>query len=169
MLCRGQTWPLNCAIWRRPQAVPPIRPTREHLCGCRSPVGGAAQRHTYGVRPAVARSRRGILEPWLRAKVLLYIRHAPDRKCVVWVQRHEAILLVKNLRVVQVRRDRPRAGKVRLVANAEHRAARVPCIALGGVDARDTRADQFRLVLCVAQSRKNVACVIPIRGAIRSS
>lgn len=33
MLCYGQTWPLNCAIWGRLQTGPPIRPAREyHVC-----------------------------------------------------------------------------------------------------------------------------------------
>ena len=140
----------------------------EKSCVCKSPVGAAKRKNIRRAR-ALAHSGRGILEPCLRLEVPLYIRHATDRKCVERVQRHNAILFVKNPRFVQARRDRPRCTKVRLPASTEHRTARVPCIALGGVNARSVRVDQLRLVLSGAQARKNVACVIPIRCAISSS
>lgn len=177
MLCHGQTWPLNCArsgAW--PKTVPPIRPTREeyHVCAqvrqCVLLQDKGQTKRCARALPACLpaclgpQAGRGILEPRLCFEVPLYIRDATERECVERVQRDEAVLLVKDLRFVGVRRDRPRGVvEVRLSASAGDRAARVPsCIALGGVNARNTRVDELRLVLCGAQAREDVACVVPI-------
>lgn len=146
-----------------------LRFALQHIRVFRSPMGAVAEKRNKLHMPVLARSRREILEPWFRVEVSLYVHHASDRQCIEWVQWHQAILFVKNLRIVEVRRDRPRGSQVRLLALVELRRARLPCSERGGVDSRSSRVDQPRLVLCGAQAREDVACVIPIRGAMRLS
>jgi hypothetical protein len=155
MLCHGQSWPLNCAERNRLQIVPPSRPIRELYVG-------AARQINLRRPPGLARSGREILEPCFRVEVPLHVRHATDWNSVEWVQRHEAISLVKYLLFVQVRRDRPRAGEVRLPNFVDYRTAGVSCIALVVVNASNICVDQLRLMLCGTQSRQDVACVITI-------
>lgn len=164
MLCDGEK------RGEQEERDPPLK--KKHVC-CN--LGGLITMSQHG---RTGQDRTGAkvlgggksLEPLFRVKVGLDVRHALAGDRVDGMQWHESILLVKHLHLIEVRRNGPRRG----IENRSRRRLDIirllPCCCCccgssGGsrTCAPRNRSRELPLVLCAAQARQHVTCVVRVR------